>query len=1313
MIRAGIDLGSSGVKAVVLDGAGRHLHENIMDHRGDPMETLRAALEAALEAAGTAPLCFALTGSQAGTLESLSLPFVNEIPAAVAGALFLDETVRSVLDIGAQHATYITGVSPAGSGGLRFFTNSGCSAGTGAFLEEQASRLGISLEALSGMADRAQRVPRIAGRCSVFSKTDMIHHQQEGATVEEVLLGLVFAMVRNVKGDVLKKRGVERPVMLLGGVMRIGSVIRALKEVLRLEDGDVRRPEGFLFAGALGAAVTAGRRRCVTRAEDLMRLAERGISSPETASGAPCLRGFGEGDSLDKHPCAPPPSGTLRGALGIDVGSTSVNLVLIDENKRVRAHRYLRTRGRPEEVAAEGLRSIREQFGTGLDLLAVGTTGSGRNLIGKKHNADVIVNEITAQARGATHVDPDVDTVFEIGGQDSKYIRIEKGTVIDFEMNKICAAGTGSFLEAQAERIGVSLDQFGPRALAASRPVDLGDRCTVFIDGSIAAALARGERVEDIVAGLSYSIVNNYLNRVVGNRPVGDRILLQGGIAHNQAVVNAFRAVLDKPVEVPRFFSVTGALGAAVLALEKHRNRVWKERRPSPAVQGFWEESRRLFLAGYTGEVDPGRKTVGIPRVLFMHKLFVLFHAYFKTLGFNVLLSDETDARMVSLSQENALAETCYPVKLVNGHVASLIERGVDYIFLPSLYTMKHEVSRARRDYACAYMQQVPAVMDRGMDLERRGITLLAPKISFQFGKKYMARTIFQVGRSMGKSRWLTARAMKNGFLRLSEFNKQMEALGREAIESLGEGERAFVVITRPYGVNDPELNMGVPERLTAMGQNVLSVSALPVMGYDTSEDYPNMFWPFGQHILAAAKIIRQHPKLFAVFLTNHGCGPDLMLNHYFEKEMQGKPYLHLEVDEHASGVGVGTRLEAFVNSLEGNGHAPQARKKERREGPADGKLLLPHLFPYSHLLAEALKQKGVDAHVLPETRQESFEKGRRLCRSKEYLSLVSLMGDVLHHAEQCRREKVRFWIPRTEGTEISGQYEKLIQQQLENGGHRVWVERPFLEDLLGDDGYGWPFVHAMLAGDLVQAADPENREALFQEVRTVLQRGALGRDSLLALASAVHERNRSGTDLKRLSVVGDPLVIFSPFNNRSVVNRMEEACRLLFPPVSESLYFLWLDQVRTGRKGKTAERLRRLRSLLMDVAPRLGPDTPFAGDPDTLLRAADEHLPLFSGGNGRYRLAKILCCGPHVDGVVSLESMYENAGTVVMLMADRRQDAGRKPLLPLTFDGSAHGRHHEQLSSFLSCLPGPASGEARSGSRPGTPKGQEKRMAS
>ena len=411
----------------------------------------------------------------------------------------------------------------------------------------------------------------------------------------------------------------------------------------------------------------------------------------------------------------------------------------------------------------QGLEHLQERFGE-IPLLAVGVTGSGRERIGRLIGADAVRDEITAQARAAVYWAPDADTVFEIGGQDSKYISLQGGQVADFQMNKICAAGTGSFVEEQAARMGIPLEEFGPLALTAQAPVELGERCTVFIETAIQSALAQGVSQAEVAAGLCQSIVRNYLHKVVGSKLVGRRIVLQGGVAYNPGIVAAFRQEFGDRLTVSPCFSISGAFGVALLALETaegpsrfHGFTGQGEESPalSPEVQrniAFYQRGPQLLLEGYDPAPVPRRKTVGVPFALMIHKFFPMANAFFRQLGYNVLLSPPTNEEIIRLSQQTAQAETCYPVKLIHGHMAWLAEQGVDYIFLPSIHTMKHETSKVEHNYGCVYMQTAPQLAARALRLEERGITLLNPVFDLDFGQEAMASAMLGLGKQLGIS---------------------------------------------------------------------------------------------------------------------------------------------------------------------------------------------------------------------------------------------------------------------------------------------------------------------------------------------------------------------------------------------------------------------------------------------------------------------------------------------------------------------------------------------------------------------------------
>jgi activator of 2-hydroxyglutaryl-CoA dehydratase len=447
-------------------------------HQGRVKEGLKNLLDDLATQISWADIGFgAVTGSGGKLLTaSGAAQPVNEVAAIVEGSTRIHPEIRSIIEIGGQSAKYITGFGTGDKSGIEIGMNSNCSAGTGSFLEEQMSRLNLKLEAYSEYAVRAKSIPRIAGRCSVFAKTDITHYQQEGVAVEDILLGLAYAVIRNYKGAVVKKLPLQIPLLFIGGVAHNQGIITALNDVFNFAAGELIVPEYFSQTEAMGAALIAKREGLAINLGKLLSGIEEFDEKPAVATPelelAP-LRAFGEKDSQDKHIC--PEIDTSQGPvdcfLGVDVGSTSTNLVLMNEAAEIIGFKYLRTFGNPIEAVKTGLRELRAEFGDRVRVIGDGTTGSGRYLIGELIGADVIKDEITSQAKAAVTLDGSVDTIVEIGGQDSKYISLTDGVVTDFQMNKICAAGTGSFLEEQAKKFNIPIDDFSAIALHSSAPI--------------------------------------------------------------------------------------------------------------------------------------------------------------------------------------------------------------------------------------------------------------------------------------------------------------------------------------------------------------------------------------------------------------------------------------------------------------------------------------------------------------------------------------------------------------------------------------------------------------------------------------------------------------------------------------------------------------------------------------------------------------------------------------------------------------------------------------------------------------------------
>jgi len=548
--------------------------------QGKPLEAVVELLEELFEHMDPEELSGVVVTGSAGRLVSraLDVHFENEFKAAAVGVGTLYPDVENIFEMGGENSKYIKISTDNGTIGIvDYETNGDCAAGTGSFMDQQATRLRFRIEEVGDKVLATERAPKIAGRCSVFAKSDMIHAQQKGYRPEEVLKGLCEAVARNFKSNIARGKDVSGKTAFIGGVALNKGVAAAMKQIFSLSDEEFFIPRESVHLGAIGAAILAaelegfdsGAFARKFRSKDVRRTEKFPSWKPLTRDNVVFLRDRVENYSFEGKALP------VDAYLGIDIGSVSTNLALIDGEGRVIKEIYLRTQARPIEVVNNGLREIEAELGEKVRIRGVGTTGSGRELIGELIGADTINDEITAHKTGATfigdrYIGKKVDTIFEIGGQDSKFISIDEGIVVDFTMNEACAAGTGSFLEEQAEKLDINIvGEFAEMAFSSRAPLRLGERCTVYMEQDVSAYMKKGADKRDIVAGLAYSVVQNYLNRVVRGRKIGEVIFFQGGTAYNDSVAAAFSEVLGKTIIVPPYNGVIGAIGAALLAREK------------------------------------------------------------------------------------------------------------------------------------------------------------------------------------------------------------------------------------------------------------------------------------------------------------------------------------------------------------------------------------------------------------------------------------------------------------------------------------------------------------------------------------------------------------------------------------------------------------------------------------------------------------------------------------------------------------------------------------------------------------------------
>lgn len=1009
-IHIGIDIGAIGLKTagvlprshveqVALPEGWRRLEAADAQHavlignyrrtKGRPMESTRALLVdliAWLGADGIASVTLTGSGSDLAA-DALGLSRCNEFQAIARAIDLLHPDVRTVFEMGGETSKYLRLRPDPGNGTLGiadYSTNGDCAAGTGAFLDQQAGRLQYEVNQIGDVVEGATRSAAIAGRCSVFAKSDMIHAQQKGFTPPEVLRGLCRAVAANFRSAVVKGRAVEAPIALLGGVSANRAVVNELRSVFGLEDGQLFVPDEAASLVAVGAALIgkhsdrneAALRSALNavRQENERQQAAFSRIAPLTLDRVTLLRD-------QARPYTFPQDGTKVPAyLGLDIGSVGTKLVLIDDVGDVVHFIFTRTEGRPIEVVTRCLRELEMAVGDRIHIRGVGTTGSGRELIGELVGADAIHDEITCHKTGASLVGDRLlgkrpDTIFEIGGQDSKYISLQsdesgESIVVDFTMNEACAAGTGSFLEERAEELGVSIkDEFAEEALRSTSPIKLGERCTVFMERDVNTCMLRGAKREDVIAGLAYSVVYNYINRVVRGRYIGDCIFFQGGTAYNDAVTAAFSAVTGKEIIVPPHNAVLGAIGAALLSREKVTSSGMKTRfrgydmtqvdyslreftckgcGNECSVQEFKVEGEKTFWGDKCSDrfrkqaktdkkatipdlvalrkqllaedeiSDPADPiaTVGLPLGMYTHDLLPMWRRFFRACGFAVRVSDETNRRIVDLGSEAVVAEPCFPIIVAHGHVAELFGKGVDYVWVPNIMSAetKFHVSQTN---LCPWGQTLPFVVRQSPALAAYFDRILCPTIRLQHGLEHAREPLVRTAVELGVSRKRARHAFDQAVAAQRRFRERYQTAGRQALDQLiRTGEPGMILVGRPYNVHDPGVSLSTARKLREnYGVNVIPIDALQVEDVDISDVNRNMFWEYGRRILAVARLVGEHPNLHIIFITNFKCGPDSFIKGFVRDASGGKPFLTLQFDGHSNDAGMMTRCEAYLDS--------------------------------------------------------------------------------------------------------------------------------------------------------------------------------------------------------------------------------------------------------------------------------------------------------------------------------------------------------------------------------------------------------------
>ncbi len=957
--RLGVDVGSTTVKTVLLDENDRIVHQSYRRHMSDVRGGMQALFSEMAEQFGDAPASVQITGSAGMACAGwIGVPFVQEVVAATAAVERQLPETDVVIELGGEDAK-ITFMKPV----LSQRMNGSCAGGTGAFIDQMASLLQTDVAGLNELAKHHTMIYSIASRCGVFAKSDMQPLFNDGAKREDLAASVLAAVVNQTIAGLACGQPIRGNIVFLGGPLHFLSELRAAFETALEKDAtSFTLPENAHLFVALGAAQLADPARTMP----IRALAERLAAVRDTGSEVQRMpRLFETPDDraafLARHAKAAVTQRAPRedeGAcfLGLDAGSTTIKAVLINSRREILYSYYSSNNGNPVQTAEGILKEVYAALPAGAYIASACTTGYGEQLLKMVFRFDHGEIETLAHYKAARYFDPAVDFIIDIGGQDMKCMHIKNGVVDSIMLNEACSSGCGSFIQTFAKSLGLTPAGLAQAAMEAERPVDLGTRCTVFMNSRVKQAQKEGASVGDISAGLAYSVVRNALYKVIklkNPEQMGRHVVVQGGTFYNDAILRCFELVSGREVIRPSIAGLMGAFGAAIIAAERcaagarstlvtaqelaagihpetsseicgrcanhckltittldgrrlvSGNRCERgagETKAKDALPNLVEyKYRRLFSYKPLPASQAPRGQIGVPRALNMYDKYPLWFTTLTALGFSVVLSRRSDHALFERGMSTIPSESvCYPAKLAHGHIMDLVDRGVKTIFMPCMPYETKENPEANNHFNCPIVTSYPEVIENNMEvLRERNIAFKKPFLSLENLPK-AAEQLAAAFEEFGVTKQEALAALTAGVREQEAFRQDMRLQGEAVVAQLKEsGRRGIVLAGRPYHV-DPEINHGIPQMIQSLGFAVLtedSVSHLtPVRRPLRVVDQ----WVYHSRLYNAAAYTCGNPQLELVQLNSFGCGLDAVTTDQVQEilESNGQLYTCLKIDE-------------------------------------------------------------------------------------------------------------------------------------------------------------------------------------------------------------------------------------------------------------------------------------------------------------------------------------------------------------------------------------------------------------------------------
>ena len=984
ILHVGLDVGSTTVKIVVIDSNNKEIYSDYTRHFSDTKNTVCKVLENLAERFPDSKFTIALTGSGAMSAATfLGLPFIQEVVACKrAVEKFIPQT-DVVIELGGEDAKIIYFDQS-----VEQRMNGTCAGGTGAFLDQMASLLDTDTAGLNELAKNYTTIYPIASRCGVFAKTDVQPLINEGAEKSDIAASIFQAVVNQTISGLACGRPIRGTVAFLGGPLNyLPELRKRFIETLHLKPNEIVVPDEAHLLVAKGACLDAYDNKPITVAELKEKIHNLRISHDNTTNPVDPLFNSEEEykQFKERHEKAKVPRRDLKTFegdcfVGIDAGSTTTKLVLTDNEDNLLYSLYASNEGNPLKSVMNMLKELYSVLPEKAKIRFSGVTGYGEKLIQTALNVDLNEIETIAHYTAAKKFQPNVTSIVDIGGQDMKYIRLKNGAIDNIMLNEACSSGCGSFIETFAKSLNLSIGEFVKEALVSKRPVDLGSRCTVFMNSKIKQAQKEGYSVGDISAGLSYSVIKNAIQKVMKVRDVstlGDHIVVQGGTFYNDAVLRAFEKIVGKEVVRPDIAGLMGAYGVAILARQQYEANMDMEYRSTICkledldklqikvtharcngcenhclltINTFSNGHRHIsgnrcekgagIVTGQSDlpnlikykqerlfnyykpldEKNAPRGTIGIPRVLNMYEDYPFWFTFFTSLGFRVIISEKSTRKTYEKGMESMPSESvCYPAKLSHGHVISLIQQGIKTIFYPCMPYSRKEYEKADNHYNCPIVISYSEVLKNNVEeLKDPSIKFLNPFLPFD--AKNLTKRILELDefKEYNFNKKELMEAAKKAEEEYQHFKQDIFNKGKEALEYMDKHHTKGIVLAgRPYH-SDPEINHGIDTLITSLGLCVLTEDSV---ANQTEAKRPLRVvdqWVFHARLYAAAEFVGHHDNLELVQLNSFGCGVDAVTTDQVEEILSsyGKMYTLIKIDEVNNLGAVRIRIRSLLASM-------------------------------------------------------------------------------------------------------------------------------------------------------------------------------------------------------------------------------------------------------------------------------------------------------------------------------------------------------------------------------------------------------------